>query len=399
MAKCPVCGARIRKNAKRCPRCGKCFSADKTDAPSDPWEEKLHGEPAEDTWTEEEGEILCMDEDTPWTGPQVPQLDVRPPEKKHLPVKILAFTVISVILILYGCWQTEKNKLPPIPGSGEYQGVLCLYEDDQRADLLGDWAELRPDGTIKLCLLGAESHGRWKLEGIHFTAELDNGAGVDGTLKNGILQFRCRKITYFFALPGKEGSIHIPVKKNLQTSSQEDKHYGDWTGEYYGCMLTTDGTGIWEGLEQSWDVCGQIKQDENGLGQIALWNSEDKARYRFCMAEVLFKEGTTDMGQMIVQWGKFYDMEMGPGEWSVDPGRSPVSTYPGMLYIYGRFVTPEDPQSTFAYQIFLRPWGDKWEDVASASPEELPISGMLPMGYESWYLPLVQTNQPMPEHF
>ena len=43
------------------------------------------------------------------------------------------------------------------------------------------------------------------------------------------------------------------------------------------------------------------------------------------------------------------------------------------------------------YSIYLRPWGESWEDVR-ADDEEL-----LPYYYDDWYLPLIETGASMPE--
>ena len=42
----------------------------------------------------------------------------------------------------------------------------------------------------------------------------------------------------------------------------------------------------------------------------------------------------------------------------------------------------------FHYEIYLRPWGTRWDDV---NPEDMPKL------YDDWYLPLIEAWEPMPD--
>ena len=48
------------------------------------------------------------------------------------------------------------------------------------------------------------------------------------------------------------------------------------------------------------------------------------------------------------------------------------------------------------YFVFLRPWGMSWEDVRSDSCYDMPYDNMMPLGYDSWYVP--HMNDAMPSY-
>jgi hypothetical protein len=59
-----------------------------------------------------------------------------------------------------------------------------------------------------------------------------------------------------------------------------------------------------------------------------------------------------------------------------------------MICIDGTYEDPEN-EGSFAYKIYLRPWGMDWDDLAAADEE------MLPDSYKTWYLPAIQTGEDM----
>ena len=399
MSRCPACGAELKEKLRYCPHCGNPFPEGEKLPVRDFWAERLSMQNSEDSdWTEEpeEDELLDLDEDVPWVGPE---LDVQPPppRKRRWPLAVLT-GILVVACIIMGFVIKKYQSQIPIPGSGMYYGVYCIL-DREPLDTSGDWAELRSDRSFRLMVVQGYAEGSWCLNGSEFYAHTDCGP-IYGTLKDGVLRIRWRHVTYVLALSEKKDQVRIPEKKVLSpTFPPEESPYYAWNGEYYGCMIQLNGTGDWEYENQAVDVCGRIEVLPEDLGRVSLWSPDNKPGERFCMADVLFKEGTTEQGQMQLEWGMFYDMEMRPGEWAVDPGRSMVSHLPGMLCIRGTFLSPSDPLSSFEYLIFLRPWGAKWEDIENMPEEQLPCTGMLPPGYRSWYLPLVNAGRLMPESF
>ena len=64
-----------------------------------------------------------------------------------------------------------------------------------------------------------------------------------------------------------------------------------------------------------------------------------------------------------------------------------IADYPDLLVISGKF---QHDDGSFSYQISLRPWGTRWDDVVAAMPENMPAL------YDSWYLPALDAGTPMP---
>ena len=78
-------------------------------------------------------------------------------------------------------------------------------------------------------------------------------------------------------------------------------------------------------------------------------------------------------------------------DWIIDPalaGR--FEGYDNVICIDGSY-TADDGTSGLTYYIYLRPWGQLWDDIAQEFPDDIPYY------YESWYLPLVQAGQSAPE--
>lgn len=433
MRNCGACGAEIEDDAQFCPCCGAEVDPEMTQPLRDYWAELLQNESTEETDPEDAPEELAFQPEPEEEDPRVPQEsgdedwleevaeeDLEPlneapprktsvpageeqitvkPRKAGLPEIILGITaVLALIVVIAGLYWKYRKRVTPIPGSGMYYGVT-VTQGDRTTPIEEDWVELYPDGTVTMELDGTLEEGRWKLERKSFQANL-NYTAYSGTLEKGILRFDDGEKEFVFALPGKLPDPK-PTEPVHRWELQESPCYGRlWAGDYYGTMVMTQCRGAWEAYEHTAvDVCGRIRAEENDTGLLMLWSGGNQKGEYFCTADVVFQEGATDRGRLYVQWGKFHNMELGPGEWVVDPGKSPVSAFPGMLFVRGVFTDGQEPRDSFSYEIFLRPWGDGWEDVAQRMPEELPRPGMLPPGYESWYLPLIEANLRMPEKF
>ena len=85
---------------------------------------------------------------------------------------------------------------------------------------------------------------------------------------------------------------------------------------------------------------------------------------------------------MATEGGAFTDIALEHGDWIVDPR---LVDYGDMIHIDGDY---ENGGDAFHYDIYLRPWGTYWVDV---DEEDLPNL------YDSWYLPLIDAEEPMPD--
>ena len=157
-----------------------------------------------------------------------------------------------------------------------------------------------------------------------------------------------------------------------------------WNGDWYGWWVMTSCYGYYEDMEgEWWDVCGTIDIGEDGTGTVTLWDEDYTKSEPMVSASVsLSDDGTSIYGTMTSEGGAFTDIALEHGDWIVDPG---LVDYGDMIHIDGDY---ENGGDAFHYDIYLRPWGTYWVDV---DEEDLPNL------YDSWYLPLIDAEEPMPD--
>ena len=162
-----------------------------------------------------------------------------------------------------------------------------------------------------------------------------------------------------------------------------------WNGEWYGWWTMNGCTGYYEGMEgQWWDVCGVIDIASDYTGTVTLWDVDYTKSAPMAEASVsLNASGTGEHGTLYSESGRFTDVEMAPADWIVDPGLMSYTNmnYDGFLCIDGTY---ENGENGYSYEIYLRPWGMKWDDVETESR---------PYYYDSWYLPLIEAGAFMPD--
>ena len=157
-----------------------------------------------------------------------------------------------------------------------------------------------------------------------------------------------------------------------------------WNGDWYGWWIMTGCYGYYEDMEGDWwDICGTIDIGEDGVGTVTLWDEDYTKSEPMVSASVsLSDDGTSIYGTMTSEGGAFTDIALEHGDWIVDPG---LVDYGDMIHIDGDY---ENGGDAFHYDIYLRPWGTYWVDV---DEEDLPNL------YDSWYLPLIDAEEPMPD--
>lgn len=157
-----------------------------------------------------------------------------------------------------------------------------------------------------------------------------------------------------------------------------------WNGDWYGWWIMTGCSGDYEDLEGAWwDICGAIDIGGDGTGTVTLWDEDYTKSEPMVSASVsLSDDGTSIYGTMTSEGGAFTDIALEHGDWIVDPG---LVDYGDMIHIDGDY---ENGGDAFHYDIYLRPWGTYWVDV---DEEDLPNL------YDSWYLPLIDAEEPMPD--
>ena len=157
-----------------------------------------------------------------------------------------------------------------------------------------------------------------------------------------------------------------------------------WNGDWYGWWIMTGCYGYYEDMEGDWwDICGTIDIGEDGIGTVTLWDEDYTKSDPMVSASVSLDEaGTGEFGTMMSEGGWFTDIALEHADWIVDPG---LVDYPDMIHIDGYYENGDDE---FYYDIYLRPWGTYWDDVAE---EDLPYY------YDDWYLPLIESGESMPD--
>ena len=171
----------------------------------------------------------------------------------------------------------------------------------------------------------------------------------------------------------------------LTTSAASDDALLDWwNGEWYGWGMMTGCTGNYESMEgQWWDVCGIIDIGADYTGTVTLWDEDYKKENPMVSATVsLNTAGTGENGTMTSEGGWFTDVALEHADWIVDPG---LVERDNMIYIDGWYENGDDG---YYYEIYLRPWGLRWDDAGE---------DYLPYLYDDWYLPLIDAGKSMPD--
>lgn len=157
-----------------------------------------------------------------------------------------------------------------------------------------------------------------------------------------------------------------------------------WNGQWYGWWILTGGTGAYEEMNDNWwDVSGIIEIGSDYMGTVTLWDEDYSRSNPMVDAAVsLNSAGTGEHGTMMSEGGWFTDIQLEHADWIVDPG---LSEFDAMICIDGWYENGDDE---YRYEIYLRPWGTYWDDVAEEGRPYL---------YDDWYIPLIEKNALMPD--
>ena len=164
-----------------------------------------------------------------------------------------------------------------------------------------------------------------------------------------------------------------------------DAMLGWWNGDWYGWWIMTDCTGYYKEEEMDymwWDICGTIDVGEDYVGTVTLWDEDFTRDDPMVDAAVSLNEaGTGERGTLYSEGGRFTNVELAHADWIVDPG---LLEYDDLIVIDGWYENGDD---SYKYEIYLRPWGNLWDD------DEI----IKPYYYSDWYLPLIEAGEAMPD--
>ena len=256
--------------------------------------------------------------------------------------------------------------------NGEDLVTTVIYTNPETLDALTDskWDEVAPGETHEIHTAFVLNDTTSKVE-IEFSQLLGS--------KSGKITIDPSTLSRESATGGSEQS------GEAGSTATGDPLLDWWNGSWYGWWTMSSCYGYYEGMDgQWWDVCGTIEFGEDYMGTITLWDVDYTADNPMAyVAASLSDAGTSEYGAVMSEGGWFTNVALEHADWIIDPGL--VEYYADMIHIEGYY---QDGADEFNYDIFLRPWGTYWDDVAEDDR---------PAFYDDWYLPLINAGKGMPD--
>ena len=164
-----------------------------------------------------------------------------------------------------------------------------------------------------------------------------------------------------------------------------------WNGAWYGWWTMTGCSGAYESMAgQWWDACAVIDIGSDYTGTVTIWDEDYSRADPMLQASVtLNSAGVGEHGTVMSESGYFTNLPLEHADWIIDPAiNSRFPDVENMICIEGWY---EDGDDEFYYEVYLRPWGQLWDDFAADYPNDIPYY------YDDWYLPLVESGSAMPD--
>ena len=280
------------------------------------------------------------------------------------------------------------------PNAGRYLCVRALYADgEDRPD--GAYLTLSGEHRAALCLDGGEEAVQWALEGEDLLlGSADGKKAYRGTLSGGVIEISLDDADCIFV---REGVDYTPEplpepeteeqdEEALAEQAMREKKAAWWSGDFYGWWFIREADGAYKTLSGHWwDLCASAEADTDGHAFFTLWDEDDSRADPYGRIEFSLDLAKGSCGKASSVRGFFGPTVFGSGDITVDPDRYP---YDDLIVLYGDY---SDESGSYRFEAFLRPWGLAWTDVAEVSED------LLPYYYESWYLPRIEAQEPMPD--
>ena len=164
-----------------------------------------------------------------------------------------------------------------------------------------------------------------------------------------------------------------------------------WNGAWYGWWTMTGCSGAYESMSgQWWDACAVIDIGSDYTGTVTIWDEDYSRADPMLQASVtLNRAGVGEHGTVMSESGYFTNLPLEHADLIIDPAiNSRFPDVENMICIEGWY---EDGDDEFYYEVYLRPWGQLWDDFAADYPDDIPYY------YDDWYLPLVESGSSMPD--
>lgn len=216
-------------------------------------------------------------------------------------------------------------------------------------------------------------------------------------------------------LASVEPSDGLAVSDEGEISASDEMDAGNydwWEGDWYGWWAIKNGTGIYQkpsDLNLIWDAYAEIEVYNDNTGFMEVWDTgTSKDNILFYGYDIVFEPGVSDAGRMVSsrvvvfpngEWNHGMEadtMDERETGWMVDPAESAVSHFENMIEVKGHYVSPENPDDSFDYYIYLRPWGMLWDDIRNGDTSGCLYKDMMPLYHDNWYVSLLNLGYERP---
>ena len=306
--------------------------------------------------------------------------------------------VLIVALLGAGAWFLFGSAEKDDPALGRYEVVSCVV-DGEETETNGEYVVLRKGGDATLSLEESRD-ATWELDGEDLTLEVEEET-YTGVLVGNTLTLEVGEKEYTFQKEQDEEETEEPDARPepAETTEPRTQDRSWWTGDWYGWWTVLEGSGEMYMMERAaWDVCAKIQVNDDGTCSLHIWDEHQGTEQFVWFVDGHFEDGGDDRGVLVSDSGTFRNMQLG-SELSADPAAMPYGAYSDLLCITGTYVDPENAENACTYSIILRPWGTLWDDLRDGDTTGMPYPDMLPVRYDSWYLPLIREGAAMPETF
>ena len=305
--------------------------------------------------------------------------------------------LLPLLLALVLLFSLCACKAQADPNEGSYPCARALYTDGTDRP---DGASLTLSGGHRavLSLGGTEEEMEWALDGESLILGRTTGEAFRGKLSGGVIEIALQDADCIFVREGvdytppplpepePEPEPEGPSEEELAELAAREKKASWWSGSFYGWWFIREADGAYSALAGSWwDLCADGEADTDGYVLLTLWD-EDNSRanpYGKIEFSLDFSEGY--YGTAVSVRGFFGPDVIEPGALAVDPDGY---AYENLIVLSGTY---SDETGSYAYEAYLRPWGQLWDDAAAVSET------LLPYYYASWYLPRIEAQEPMPD--
>ncbi|MDL2318039.1 hypothetical protein LJC74_02930 [Eubacteriales bacterium OttesenSCG-928-A19] len=147
-----------------------------------------------------------------------------------------------------------------------------------------------------------------------------------------------------------------------------------WAGDWYGYWTVSGVTDRYDALDDGrWDCYATVALANDGSGSIHVWDAEETLfEVSVTVSET---SGSGAMGAAISEGGSYGDgAAIEHADMIIDPS---LYGYDGYMVIDGYHESADDPDEGYYFWVYLRPWGQLWDDI----PED-----SRPPQYAEWYL-------------